>query len=196
MGITISGRKMTVDNDLKAYAEEKVGNALKVVDANSADTEVVLYREKNPSNPRPAVCEITVRVKGHIVRAEEHGEDLNAAIDVASAKVTRQLRKYKTRVVDKRIRTNEKQADAARNSAREESDLDLDQLMDELSNNEVVRVKKMDLTPMTEEEALVEMDLIGHDFFVYKDRDTDLICVLYRRKEGGFGKLQQQEEDR
>lgn len=193
MSITVSGRKMPVTDALRQYAEEKVGNAIKVLDADPLTTEVVLYTEKNPANPLPAICEITVRVKSHIVRVEESEEDMYAAIDVAAAKVSRQLRKYKTRVIDRKTRATEKIADYA-HEGTPEGELDLDRLMDELSDDEVVRVKEMEFAPMTEEEALIEIDLIGHDFFVYTDRDTNLVCVMYRRDDGGYGLLKQKED--
>ncbi len=211
MSITVVGRKMSVNDELREYAEEKVSNAIKAMGSNPVDAEVVLHREKNPSNPTPANCEITVHVKGHIVRAEENDKDMHAAIDVASDKVARQLRKYKARVSGNKIRSSEKQADFAREEARTESKLDLDQLMDELSIDEtsekqdtaqdeisdddkIIRVKEMEFAPMTDREALIEIDLIDHDFFVYTDIDTDLVCVLYHRNEGGYGKLQQKKD--
>ncbi len=168
MTITVSGRKMPVTDALRQYAEEKVGNAIKAVDADTVSTEVVLYTEKNPANPLPAICEVTVRIKGHIVRVEESEEDMYAAIDVAAAKVARQLRKY--------------------------SELDLDRLMDELADDEIVRRKETEFTPMTEEEALIQIDLLGHDFFAYTDRDTNLVHILYRREDGGYGLLTQKED--
>ena len=130
MTITVSGRKMPVTDALRQYAEEKVGNAIKAVDADTVSTEIVLYTEKNPANPLPAICEVTVRVKGHIVRVEESEEDMYAAIDVAAAKVARQLRKYKTRVLDKKVRATERIVDYAHEDAHPESELDLDRLMD------------------------------------------------------------------
>lgn len=194
MSITVSGRKMPVTDALRQYAEEKVGSAIKVIDADPITTEIVLYKEKNPANPLPAICEITVRVKGHIVRVEENEEDMYAAIDVAAAKVSRQLRKYKTRVIDRKVRATEKVIDLASEAPRGDGELDLDRLMEELSDDEVVRVKEMEFAPMTEQEALIEIDLIGHDFFVYTDRDTNLVCVLYRRDDGGYGLLKQKED--
>lgn len=194
MSITVSGRKMPVTDALRQYAEEKVGSAIKVIDADPITTEIVLYKEKNPANPLPAICEITVRVKGHIVRVEENEEDMYAAIDVAAAKVSRQLRKYKTRVIDRKVRATEKAVDLAPEAPRGDGELDLDRLMEELSDDEVVRVKEMEFAPMTEQEALIEIDLIGHDFFVYTDRDTNLVCVLYRRDDGGYGLLKQKED--
>lgn len=194
MTITVSGRKMPVTDALRQYAEEKVGNAIKAVDADTVSTEIVLYTEKNPANPLPAICEVTVRVKGHIVRVEESEEDMYAAIDVAAAKVARQLRKYKTRVLDKKVRATERIVDYAHEDAHPESELDLDRLMDELSEDEIVRRKETEFTPMTEEEALIQIDLLGHDFFAYTDRDTNLVHILYRREDGGYGLLTQKED--
>ena len=104
MSITVAGRKMPVTDALRQYAEEKIGNSMKVMDIDPLVAEVVLYVEKNPANPRPACCEVTLRTKGHIIRVEECEEDMYAAIDVAAAKVVRQLRKYKTKVIDRKLR--------------------------------------------------------------------------------------------
>ncbi len=185
MEITITGRKMPVTDSLKDYAEEKIGNSMKVMDIDPLVAEVVLHVEKNPAIARPAVCEVTLQTKGHIIRVEEHEEDMYAAIDVAAAKVVRQLRKYKTRVVDRRVRADETIRTADDGSS------DYDALMDELSDDEVVRVKELAFEPLTEEEALVKIDLLGHDFFAYTDRDSGNTCVLYRRDEGGYGLLKQ-----
>lgn len=191
MNITVAGRKMPVTDSLRQYAEEKIGNAMKVMDINPLDAEVVLYVEKNPANPKPAVCEVTLRTKGHIVRVEESEEDMYAAIDVASAKVGRQLRKYKTKVIDRNIRAT---AEAKAVEPIATNGATLDELMQELSGeDEVVRVKELEFEPLTEEEALVKIDLLGHDFFAYTDRDTGLVFVMYRRDDGGYGLLKQAE---
>lgn len=192
MSITVSGRKMPVTDALRAYAEEKIGNSMKVMDIDPLNAEVVLSKEKNPANPCPDTCEVTLRTKGHIIRVEEHEDDMYAAIDVAAAKVLRQLRKYKTRVIDRKIRNGEKTVDASPIPVSE-GELDLDGLMSELSDDEVVRVKEIEFAPLTEEEALVQIDLLGHDFFAYTDRDTNLVNVLYRRDNGGYGLLKQKE---
>lgn len=186
MEITITGRKMPITDPIRAYAEEKIGNSMKVMDINPLTAEVVLQVEKNPANPTPAKCEVTMRARGHIIRVEETDENMYAAIDVAAAKVLRQLRKYKTRIIDKKI------ADAP---AKAGTELDIDGLMKELSaDDEVVRVKELVLEPLTEEEALVQIDLLGHDFFAYIDRDTNAVNILYRRENGGYGLLKATEE--
>ena len=193
MSITVTGRKMPVTDALRAYAEEKIGNSMKVMDIDPLVAEVVLFVEKNPANPRPAVCEVTLRTKGHIIRVEEHEEDMYAAIDVAAAKVVRQLRKYKTKVVDRKLRAADETIRMAEPAAAGE--LDVDGLMQELAaDDEVVRVKTIEFEPLTEEEALVKIDLLGHDFFAYTDRDSGMVNVLYRRDDGGYGLLKQTEE--
>lgn len=191
MSITVTSRKMPITDALRQYAEEKVGNALKAIDADPISCEVVLMKEKNPANPLPSICEVTVRIKGHIVRVEENEEDMYAAIDVAAATVTRQLRKYKTKVLDKRIRATERIVDHVHEDAHPEGELDLDRLMDELANDQVVREKEVEFAPRTPDEAMVDLDLLGHDFYVYTDRDTNNVHVMYRRKDGGYGVLKQ-----
>ena len=191
MSITVTGRKLPITDALRQYAEEKVGNSMKVMDIDPLVAEVVLYVEKNPANPRPAVCEVTLRPKGHIIRVEESEEDMYAAIDVAAAKVLRQLRKYKTKVIDRKVRNGEKAGEVLREAPADQTDLD--QLMDELSDDEVVRVKEIEFVPLTEEEALIQIDLLGHDFFAYTDRDTNTVSILYRRNDGGYGLLRQKD---
>lgn len=185
MDITITGRKMPITDALRAYAEEKIGNSMKVMDIDPLTAEVVLQVEKNPANPTPACCEITMRARGHIIRVEEYEENMYAAIDVAAAKVLRQLRKFKTRVIDKKISQG--------NTEKKATELDIDGLMEELSatDDEVVRVKEIEFQPLTEEEALVQIDLLGHDFFAYIDRDSNNVHILYRRDNGGYGLLKQ-----
>ncbi len=186
MTINVSGKKISISDNLREYAEEKIGNAVKVMNWDNVDVNVMLYREKNPSNLRPACCEITLRFNDKIIRVEEHEEDLHAAIDVASAALARQLRKFKTRVIDRKIRLSVDQA-AVRDA--EVAPLDLDSLLDEVTDDDIVREKDVTLEPLTTEEALLQIDLLGHDFFVYLDRDTANVHVLYRRKDGGYGLL-------
>ena len=190
--IKISGRKVSVSDALRDHVEAKVGGALKVFDIKPMSCDVVLRVDKNPSNPERKACEVTVFVRDNVVRVVATSDDMYAAIDEAAEKVTRQLRKYKTRVLDKKVRATERIVDYAHEDAHPESELDLDRLMDELSEDEIVRRKETEFTPMTEEEALVQIDLLGHDFFAYIDRDTSAVHILYRRSNGGYGLLKHQ----
>lgn len=193
MSINVSGIQMSVSEPLRNYAEEKIGNSLKVMDIDPISCEVVLSVKRNPAIATPCRCEVTLRVKGHVIHVEEDEMDMYAAIDVAAAKVLRQLRKYKTRVIDRRKRAGAREEGESLKSLNAQGgELDLDALMDELSaDDEVVRVKEIDFMPLTEEEAMIQIDLLGHDFFAYIDRDSNMPCVLYRRGEGGYGLLKQ-----
>ena len=184
MEITVTGRKMTVSDALKDYVEEKIGNSVKVFHISPMVAEVVLRKERNPANPKPAIAEVTIRTKGHIIRTEEHEEDMFAAVDVAAAKVERQLRKYKTRVVDRKLRGKrlaeviKPEDEAVQPEVKEE-------YLEELDH--VVRIKEIELDALSEDEALIQLDLLGHDFYVYLNDCDGLINVMYRRNDGSYG---------
>ena len=179
--IKVSGRKTTVTDALRAYVNEKIGDALKVFDMKPMSCDVVLRVEKNRSNPDKAVAEVTVFVRENVVRVVAKDADMYAAIDLAADKVTRQLRKFKTRVVERRHRS---EGLPVQPLTTDFADLIDEQPGDE---DELVREKVVDLTPMTEEEALVQTDLIGHDFYVFTNVETGLVNVIYHRHNGGYG---------
>lgn len=183
MDIKVSGRKTTVTDALRAHVDEKIGEACTVFDINPMTVDVVLRYEKNPSNPAPAIVEVTVRARGSVIRVAENGADMYAAIDAAADKVTRQLRKFKTKVVDGR-QQSESVADAFAPAPVEDL---ADLLIPEEEDDQLVREKIIDITPMTEEQALVQTDLLGHDFYVFENATTGLINVVYHRKNGGYG---------
>ncbi len=189
MDVTVSGRKMPVSDSLKNYANEKIAKTVEQMEVGAISCDIVLYREKNPSNPNPAICEVTVMMKGHVARAEESEQDMFAAIDIAGAKIARQLRKFKTRLNSKRVKKTDeavsiREAEAVK---KVDNELDLDALMADLSDDEIIRRKQVEYTPMTEDDALVQIDLLGHDFFIYTDRDSNEVHVIYRRSNGGYG---------
>ena len=166
MQVKVAGRHMTITDPTRAYAEEKFGRLAKIYDAEPIVAEVVLDVRKNRSHPDRFTSEVTIRLKGHVVRAEETSTDMHAAIDLAADKAERQMRKYKTKVVDRR--------------------------------NHHVSVTKTaqgdtDVKPMTEAEAMLQLELLGHDFFVFRHAETDILNVLYRRNDGDYGLIQPRE---
>ena len=183
MEIIVSGRKTTVTDALRDHVDEKIGEALKVFDIEPMTCDVVLRYEKNPANPKPAIVEVTVRARGAVIRVAEHGEDMYSAIDMSADKVTRQLRKYKTKVIDNR----QQGASAAEVAPVERVDDLADLLIPEEEDDQLVREKIIEITPMTEEQALIQTDLLGHDFYVFENATTGLINVVYHRKNGGYG---------
>ena len=183
--IKISGRRVSVSDGMRDRVTDKVGSALHVFDIQPMSCDVVLRVDKNPSNPERKTCEVTVFVRDSVVRVTSSSADMYAAIDEASEKVTRQLRKYKTKVIDRRKRGGlglshpELEAVTAEN---------LEQLVEPAEeDDQLVREKLIDLTPMTEEEALVQTDLLGHDFYVFETATTGLVNVIYHRHNGGYG---------
>ncbi len=183
MQVKVTGRHMTPTESTRAYAEDKFGRIGKIYDAESIIAEVVLEAQKNRSNPDRFVAEVTVRLKGHVVRAEEAAADIHAAIDLASSKAETQMRKFKSRVIDRR---NGKHGSTVVKTAPGDGQLP----MPEAEEPAVTRTKVVRTTPMTEEEAILQMELLGHDFFVYRSAETDAISVLYRRTGGDFGVIQ------
>lgn len=181
MQVTVTGRHMSVSDSLRDYAEEKFGRLAKIFDAEPLVAEVVLSEERNKSNPKKDVAEVTLRLKGHVVRAEEAAPDMHSAIDLAASKAESQMRKYKTRVVDRRNHAAEavKTAPGVAELAETEPEAPV-----------VARVKTIPMKPMSEEEAVLQMELLGHDFFVFRHDETDQVSVLYRRRGGDFGLIQ------
>ena len=183
--IKISGRKIGVNDQMRERVNDKIGDALSVFDVKPMSCDVVLRVDKNPSNPERKTCEVTVFVRDSVVRVTASSTDMYAAIDEAADKVTRQLRKYKTKIVDKRKRSPKGLAHPELEAATTENLTELIEPAEE--DDQLVREKIIDLTPMTEEEALVQTDLLGHDFYVFENATTGLVNVIYHRHNGGYG---------
>lgn len=178
--IKVSGRKVSVTDAMRAHVQEKMQEALKVFDISPMTCDCVLRVDKFHSNPERKTAEITLFVRDNVVRVEASSDDMYAAIDAAADKATRQLRKYKTRIIDRKQR--------ARTPAYITQTKNLSDLIVEGEDDDVlVREKFIDLRPMTEEEALVQTDLIGHDFYVFENATTGLVNVVYHRRNGGYG---------
>ena len=183
--IKISGRKVSVSDGMRDRVEEKIGEALRVFEVQPMTCDVVLRVDKNPSNPERKTCETTVFVRDSVVRVTASSTDMFGAIDEAAEKVTRQLRKYKTKVVDKRKRSSRGLSHPELEAVTAENLAELIEPAEE--DDQLVREKIVDLVPMTEEEALVQTDLLGHDFYVFENATTGLVNVIYHRHNGGYG---------
>jgi len=181
MQVTVTGRHMHVTDPIRSYAEVKIGRIARVFDAEPMNAELVIHVEKNPANPIPAVAEITLHMKRAVVRAEEAAADMYAAIDLAADKAERQMRKYKSRIIDKRNHGQQVVKTAPGDAQLGEA---------EEQEREVVRTKTVDAKPMSEEEAMLQLELLGHDFFVFTHADSNMLNVLYRRNDGDYGLIQ------
>jgi putative sigma-54 modulation protein len=181
MQVTVTGRHMHVTDPIRAYAEEKIGRIAKVFDAEPMNADLVIRVEKNPANPTPAVAEITLRMKRAVVRAEEAAVDMYAAIDLAADKAERQMRRYKSRIIDKRNHGQQVVKTAPGDTQLGESEEEV---------REVVRTKTIDTKPMSEDEAMLQLELLGHDFFVFTHAESNALNVIYRRNDGDYGLIQ------
>jgi len=178
LDMVVKGRHMDVKPDVRAYAEEKVGKVARILNGLAMSVEVELYHERNRSIGDHEVAEVTVFTKGHILRARESAAEMKAAIDKVAAKLERQARKFKEKVVDRHAG---KLAPAAVVATSE----DVDE-----PDRTVVKKKAVELKPMTEEEAILQLELLGHDFFLFASGETGTPNVLYRRRDGDYGLLQ------
>jgi putative sigma-54 modulation protein len=175
MNITVKGRRMAVKPALHDYAIEKIGKVGRFFDGPVLDIEVELWAERNPSIENSQVAEVTVYTKGPVIRAREASTDMHAAIDLVSDKLERRIKKYKGKLSDKH---------SAGPTIRVGAPLAADEPE---SEPEVVKTKALTLKPMNIEEAILQMELLGHDFFVFASAEDGAVNVLYRRRDGDYG---------
>ena len=154
MKFIISGKNLDVTDGLKAAIEEKIGK-LERYFTPETEVHVTLSVEKERQK-----IEITIPMKGNIVRAEQVSDDMYVSIDLVEEVIERQLRKYKNKLVDR-------QQSAA-----------------------IIRSKKFGMKPMDPEEACIQMDLLGHNFYVFRNAATDEVNVVYKRKGNTFGLIE------
>ncbi len=176
MKFTFTDKKVTLPKKVHEYAEKKVGKLDRYF-PSEADASVVFSVEKGRNN-----AEVTVRSGGTIFRVSESTADMFASIDAAVADIERQLRKHKAKL-EKRLRK-----DAFVRSAEEGTSFAPDEPEEDY---EVVRTKRFPIKPMTVEEAVLQLDLLGHTFFAFKNEDADgAFSVVYKRDNGGYGLIE------
>lgn len=180
MRMIVKGRHMAVTPALQEYAQEKVGKAARIIDHMLKEAEVELYVEKNPSIENNQVAEVTIWTKGPVVRAKESSTDMYAAIDLAADKLQSQLRRVKGKLVDRHHSRGHFEP--------VETGIPVDVL--EEADREVVKRKRVSVKPMSMDEAILQLELLGHDFFVFTSSETDGFAVLYRRADGHYGLIE------
>ncbi len=179
MDIRVHGKNTQVSQAMRELAAEKVAHAVRILDGGVA-ADVELSENQNPRVAERFRVEITSRTRGHTVRVEAHAGDERTAIDRAASKFERQLRKLKERLVQR----SRKPVDKGLNTPVMESDEVEDQ------SRRIVRTKRFAMRPMTPEEAALEMEMLGHNFFFYLDAESGTHCVLYHRKDGSLGLIE------
>ena len=173
MKFNIHGKKLDVTESIKSYIEEKIGRLDKYFENPNDITATILIKLRGNEQ----VVEATINANKFILRGEESHKDLYASIDKVSDKIERQIRKNKTRM-NKRV----------------SKDLTMDFVLDfeenEENDNVIVKRKVIEDKPMSEEEAILQMELLGHEFFAFRNVETKEVNILYKRKDGDYGILE------
>ena len=173
MKFNIHGKKIDVTESIKSYIEEKIGRLDKYFENPDNVTATALIKLRG----KDQVVEVTINANKFILRGEESHKDLYASIDKVSDKIERQIRKNKTRLKKKVVKDVSK-------------DFVLDFEEKEENDNVIVKRKVIENKPMSEEEAILQMELLGHEFFAYRNEETKEVNILYRRKDGDYGVLE------
>lgn len=180
MKFRIRGKNVEVTDALKNYAIKKIGRIERYFESpQTSEAAVTLSVNKNKH-----IVEVTIPVSGITLRAEEKSDDMYASIDVVVDKLERQIRKYKTRI------NRKARQEAYRTVLKESIDGALARSVEEEDEFEVVKTKHFTLKPMDMEEAILQMNLLGHNFFVFKDPETSRANVVYRRDDGRYGLIE------
>ena len=171
MRITITGRNIELTAGIKEAVEEKLSKLEKYFKPDT-DVNVTLSVEKERQK-----IEVTIPTKGHTIRAEEVSNEMYVSIDLVEETLERQLIKYRTKIISKKM-------NAAANFKAEYLE---DKYEEEEEEIKIVRSKRYDLKPMYPEDACIQMELLGHDFFVFVNAETDEVNVVYKRKSNTYG---------
>lgn len=177
MELTIQARNVEVTDQLRRHLEKKT-NRLDRYLPNIQDARVELSKENTRSAQQRYVVQLTLHAGRTILRAEERAHDMFAAIDTVVDKMYRQIDRYKGKRWAKRTATAGVEA------------MPVEEEVEEEEGPQIVRVKRFVISPMTPEEAIEQMELLGHDFFVFFNPDVNGVNVVYRRADGNYGLLQ------
>ena len=183
--IVLKGKNVEITEDLRQYIEKRASKLDRYL-PDLSEVRVDLSFQNTRSSQDRQVAQLTVRSNGAILRAEERAEEMSEAIDAVMEKMHRQIARYKGKRVDRwqgqGAARLEPDAAAASSDVLEE--------MAEEEERSIVRVKRFVVSPMSEDEAVQQMELLGHDFFVFYNANHGLINVLYRRRDGNYGLLE------
>jgi len=184
MRLQVKGKNVEVSEAIRIYAEEKLGRLDRQL-ADPTRVELELAVEKNPSISANHVAEATVWTKGPVLRAREASSDMRASIDLLVDKLERQVARYREK------RQRHRHGDAHRNGdSQAVADGGIYRKTNEEGGPVIVKTKQFALNPMSAEEAVLQLELVGHDFFVFRNEESNEINVVYRRNDGGYGLIE------
>ena len=172
MRFTISGKNIDVTEGLKTAVTDKLGKLEKYF---TPDTEIIVTLSVEKERQK---IEVTIPVKGNMIRSEQVSNDMYVSIDLVEEVIERQLKKYKKKLIDK------KQSAVSFNKEFIEKEYDTD------DHIEIIRKKSFGMKPMYPEDACVQMELLGHNFFVFRNAETEEVNVVYKRKGNTYGLIE------
>lgn len=172
MKFIIRGKNLEVTDSIKSYIEEKIGKLDKYFEKPGELTANVIVRVKG----KDQIVEVTIPAKKIILRGEESNDDLYASIDLVSDKLERQIKKNKAKMNNMKGK-----------KMVAEFNFDVVDALEDEKEKLIAKRKDLEMKPMSEEEAILQMELLGHDFFIFKNDNIDQISVVYKRKEGNYG---------
>jgi putative sigma-54 modulation protein len=187
--IIVKSKNCDVSSKVKDEAVERVTHATRFFD-RLLGVEMVFSEEHNPRISAPAVVELTARTKGHHIRAEGAAEDHRGATDIAIARFERQLRRYKTRIEDRNRGRGRSAAPIPAANGRAPALAVAPAPPEEDEAPSIVRTKRFELVPMLPEDAALQLELLGHEFFVFANAASGACSVVYRRKDGDLGLIE------
>jgi ribosome hibernation promoting factor len=180
MQFQVKGRNLEVSDAIRSYAEAKLGKLEQQL--KDPRVELVLAVERNPSIAANHVAEATIWTKGPVLRAREASSDMRASIDQLVDKLERQVTRYKRKGRDQRRK-------AARANGPSN---DVTPVESEEAEPLIVKTKQFAVKPLTPEEAVEQLELVGHDFFVFRNAESGEVNVVYRRRDGDYGLIEPQ----
>jgi putative sigma-54 modulation protein len=179
MRLQVKGKNVEVSDSIRRYAEEKLGKLDRQLHALT-QVELELCVERNPSIAANQIAEATVWTKGPTLRAREASSDMKASIDQLTDKLLRQVEHYRTKRNRRQVRGNGVPPGGPMS------------IPDDDSTPNIVKTKQFAIKPMSAEEAALQLELVGHDFFVFRSEDSGEVNVIYRRRDGGYGLIEPQ----
>jgi putative sigma-54 modulation protein len=183
MQIFVKGKNLHVTDALREYVEEKIGHLEHYIDHGILDAHVTLRTERSDQ-----IVDVILNLRHYLIKAEERSTTMYASIDLVRDRLEQQIRKYKTRRREHHHRQNGKVLAANGGSLPE--DVEVESYADVGEAPRIVRTKQFTMKPMDAQEAVDQMELLGHDFFVFVNADTEQVNVLYKRKSGDLGLIE------
>jgi putative sigma-54 modulation protein len=193
MNLVLTGKNFVISDRIRDYVEKKIGKLDRYL-PEIDEARIEITQEKTKSSKDRNVVQLTLRTNGTILRAENRSEAIYGSIDVVVDKIHRQIARYKGKRVDRRhgnLSKQQRQTQEVSPPVEEAPELDAQTLaaIAEEQDHQIVRTKRFLMNPMTEDEAIEQMELLGHNFFVFYNANVGRVNVLYRRSDDNYGLL-------